>query len=102
MYRIVSKITFLVCKLFCSFLLHWNYLLEICPEFVIQCGFGNGDVIRGKRAHRETVGLTPGNYPSMDALLRAHVRDIYIYSFPAGKKTGGECERGKRQKNITP
>ncbi len=29
-------------------------------------------------------------------------REEDIYSFPAGKKLGGECERGKRQKTLPP
>ena len=49
-------------------------------------------MIRGKRAHRGTVGLTPGNYSGMGALLRAHVRKIYILSQLV--KNLGESVRG--------
>ena len=62
---------------------------------------GHGDVIRGKRAHRGTVGLTPGNYSGMDALLRAHVRKIYILS-QLVRNLGESVRGGKDRKTLPP
>ena len=46
------------------------------------------------------MGLTPGNYSGMDALLRAHVRKIYILSQLV--KNLGESVRGGKDRKILP
>ena len=47
------------------------------------------------------MGLTPGNYSGMGALLRAHVRKIYILS-QLVKNLGESVRGGKDRKTLPP
>ena len=47
------------------------------------------------------MGLTPGNYSGMDALLRAHVRKIYILS-QLVRNLGESVRGGKDRKTLPP
>ena len=46
------------------------------------------------------MGLTPGNYSGMDALLRAHVRKIYILS-QLVRNLGESVRGGKDRKTLS-
>ena len=47
------------------------------------------------------MGLTPGNYSGMDALLRARVREIYILS-QLVRNLGESVRGGEKRKTLPP